>query len=140
MADHRLLPREHRHPGQLRDHTIALAFLVGAVVAGQTFYLFTLENLKHYGALKAIGVTDGRLIGMILLQAIVVGSAGYALGMGIAAAFFEITLHRLPTRGIVLMWQAVLGTGVTVLAIIALTSLLSLRRVLVLEPAVVFRG
>ena len=38
--------------------TIALAFLVGAVVAGQTFYLFTLENLKHYGALKAIGVTD----------------------------------------------------------------------------------
>jgi putative ABC transport system permease protein len=71
--------------------TIALAFLVGAVVAGQTFYLFTLENLKHYGALKAIGVTDLRLIGMILLQALVVGSAGYALGMGIAAAFFEIT-------------------------------------------------
>jgi putative ABC transport system permease protein len=120
--------------------TIALAFLVGAVVAGQTFYLFTLENLKHYGALKAIGVTDGRLIGMILLQALVVGSVGYALGMGIAAAFFEITLHHLPTRGIVLLWQAVLGTGVTVLAIIALTSLLSLRRVLVLEPAVVFRG
>jgi putative ABC transport system permease protein len=120
--------------------TIALAFLVGAVVAGQTFYLFTLENLKHYGALKAIGVTDLRLIGMILLQALVVGSVGYALGMGIAAAFFEITLHHLPTRGIVLMWQAVLGTGITVLAIIALTSLLSLRRVLVLEPAVVFRG
>ncbi|MGH8577926.1 MAG: ABC transporter permease, partial [Gammaproteobacteria bacterium] len=89
--------------------TIALAFLVGAVVAGQTFYLFTLENLKHYGALKAIGVTDLRLIGMILLQALVVGSVGYALGMGIAAAFFEITLHHLPTRGIVLMWQAVLG-------------------------------
>jgi putative ABC transport system permease protein len=118
--------------------TIALAFPVGAVVAGQTFYLFTLENLKHYGALKAIGVTDGRLIGMILLQALVVGSVGYALGLGIAAALF--TLHHLPTRGIVLLWQAVLGTGVTVLAIIALTSLLSLRRVLVLEPAVVFRG
>ncbi|MGH2667978.1 MAG: ABC transporter permease, partial [bacterium] len=64
----------------------------------------------------------------------------YALGMGIAAVFFEITLQHLPTRGIVLMWQAVLGSGVTVLAIIALTSLLSLRRVLYLEPAVVFRG
>jgi hypothetical protein len=49
------------------------ASLVGA---GQTFYLFTLENLKHYGALKAIGVTDLRLIGMILLQALVVGSGG----------------------------------------------------------------
>ena len=71
---------------------------------------------------------------MILLQALVVGSVGYALGMGIAAAFFEITLHHLPTRGIVLLWQAVLGTGITVLAIIALTSLLSLRRVLIFEP------
>jgi putative ABC transport system permease protein len=120
--------------------TIALAFLVGAVVAGQTFYLFTLENLKQYGALKAIGVTDGRIIGMILLQAFTVGGLGYAIGMGIGAVFFEVTLRQLPTRGIVLMWQAVAGTGITVLLIIVLASLLSVRRVLVLEPAVVFRG
>jgi putative ABC transport system permease protein len=40
----------------------------------------------------------------------------------------------------VLMWQAGVGTGLTVLVIIVLASLLSLRRVLVLEPAVVFRG
>lgn len=120
--------------------TIALAFLVGAVVAGQTFYLFTLENLKQYGALKAIGVTDGRIIGMILLQALTIGSLGYAIGMGIAALFFEITLLHIPTRGIVLLWQAVIGTGITVLIIIAAASLLSVRRVLVLEPAVVFRG
>jgi putative ABC transport system permease protein len=38
------------------------------------------------------------------------------------------------------MWQAGVGTGLTVLVIIVLASLLSLRRVLVLEPAVVFRG
>lgn len=120
--------------------TIALAFLVGAVVAGQTFYLFTLENLKQYGALKALGVTDGGIIGMILLQALTIGALGYTIGMGIAAVFFEITLQHLPTRGIVLMWQAVVGTAVTVLLIIALASLLSIRRVLVLEPAVVFRG
>jgi putative ABC transport system permease protein len=44
--------------------TIGVALLVGTVVAGQTFYLFTLENLKQFGALKAIGVTNLRLIGM----------------------------------------------------------------------------
>jgi putative ABC transport system permease protein len=32
-------------------------------VAGQTFYLFTIENLKQFGALKAMGVTNLRLIG-----------------------------------------------------------------------------
>jgi putative ABC transport system permease protein len=43
-------------------------------------------------------------------------------------------------RGIVLMWQAAVGTGAVIFAIVALASLLSLRRVLVLEPAAVFRG
>ena len=47
--------------------TIALGFIVGVAVAGQTFYLFTLENLKHFGSLKAMGVNNRRLIGMILL-------------------------------------------------------------------------
>ena len=49
--------------------TIGIALIVGAVVAGQTFYIFTLENLKQFGALKAIGVTNKRIVGMILLQA-----------------------------------------------------------------------
>ena len=48
---------------------------------------------------------------MILLQALTIGSLGYALGMGIAALFFEITLLHIPTRGIVLLWQAVIGPG-----------------------------
>ena len=77
---------------------------------------------------------------MILLQALTIESLGYAIGMGITAVFFEITLQHLPTRGIVLLWQAVAGTGITVLIIIVAASLLSVRRVLVLEPAVVFRG
>ncbi|HWY78630.1 MAG TPA: ABC transporter permease, partial [Verrucomicrobiae bacterium] len=49
--------------------TITIALIVGAVVAGQTFYLFTIENLRQFGALKAIGITDLRLVGMVLLQA-----------------------------------------------------------------------
>ena len=30
--------------------TIALGFIVGTAIAGQTFYLFTIENLKQFGA------------------------------------------------------------------------------------------
>jgi putative ABC transport system permease protein len=48
--------------------TIALGFLVGAAIAGQTFYLFTLENLKQFGALKAMGLANPRLVGMVLLS------------------------------------------------------------------------
>jgi putative ABC transport system permease protein len=119
--------------------TIGVALLVGTVVAGQTFYLFTLENLKQFGALKAIGVTNLRLIGMILLQALTAGSLGFAIGTGLAATFFEITGRQVATRGIFLMWQSVGLTGAAVLLVVAIASLLSIRRVLVLEPASVFR-
>jgi putative ABC transport system permease protein len=120
--------------------TITVALIVGAVVAGQTFYLFTLENLKQFGALKAIGVSNLRLIGMILLQAFTAGTLGFALGTGLAATFFEITRHQLATRGIVLLWQCVGLTGACIFFVVIVASLLSMRRVLVLEPAAVFRG
>jgi len=120
--------------------TIAVALVVGTVVAGQTFYLFTVENLKQFGALKAMGLTNPRLVGMILLQAGSVAALGFAIGTGMAATFFEITLHKLATRGIVLMWQCVGLTGAAILFVVVVASVLSIRRVLVLEPAEVFRG
>ena len=120
--------------------TIAIALVVGTIVAGQTFYIFTLENLKQFGALKAIGVTNWRITGMILLQALMVGIIGYSIGIGMTAAFFEITKNNLDLRGFSLLWQIAAGTGATVLMIVILASLISIRRVLVLEPAIVFRG
>jgi putative ABC transport system permease protein len=120
--------------------TIGVALIVGAVVAGQTFYLFTIENLKQFGALKAIGVTNPRLVGMVLLQAFSAASLGFALGTGLAATFFEITRHQLATRGIVLLWQCVGLTAGSIFLVTLIASVLSVRRVLLLEPAAVFRG
>jgi putative ABC transport system permease protein len=120
--------------------TIALGFIVGVAVAGQTFYLFTVENLRQFGALKAMGVSNPRLVGMILLQGLVVGGAGYGIGIGLTALFFESTGHLTYLAGLHLHWEVMAGTGAAVLLIIVLASLLSIRRVLVLEPAMVFRG
>jgi putative ABC transport system permease protein len=120
--------------------TITIAVIVGVVVAGQTFYLFTVENLKQFGAIKAIGVTNRRLIGMILLQAFTVGIIGFSLGTGMAAGFFDFFSRQIATRGLILMWQNVALTGACIFFVMILASILSLRRVLVLEPAIVFRG
>jgi len=120
--------------------TIAIALVVGTIVAGQTFYIFTLENLKQFGALKAIGVTNWRITGMILQQALMVGAIGYSIGIAMTATFFEVTKANLDLRGFVLFWQIAAGTGAVVLFIVMAASLMSIRRVLVLEPAIVFRG
>src|SRR5215467_848221 len=120
--------------------TVAVALIVGTVVAGQTFYIFTIENLKQFGALKAIGTTNVRIIGMILLQALLVGVIGYALGMGLTASFFTVFERQEATRGIFLLWEVLEITAAVDLLIVLVASFLSVRRVLVLEPAVVFRG
>jgi len=66
---------------------VLLGFLVGTAIAGQTFYNFTLENLKHFAALKAMGATNLMLLVMVIVQALLVGGIGYGLGTGFAAGF-----------------------------------------------------
>lgn len=119
--------------------TVLLGFLVGTAVAGQTFYMFTLENLKQFGALKAMGTTNGRIVRMIFLQAAVAGIIGYSLGVGLAALFGWM-MESSPKMAFNMPWEVLVGTGAAVGIIILLSSLLSVRRVLVLEPAIVFRG
>src|SRR5262249_7990105 len=51
--------------------TVLLGFIVGCAIAGQTFSTFVLENLSQFGALKAMGVTNTRIVGMVLVQALV---------------------------------------------------------------------
>ncbi|MFN5899289.1 MAG: ABC transporter permease, partial [Planctomyces sp.] len=63
------------------------------------------------------------------------------IGLGASALFFELTERsgQADLRGMWVPWQvAVIAAGAVGL-IIVLSSLLSLRRVLVLEPAMVFR-
>jgi putative ABC transport system permease protein len=120
--------------------TIALGFIVGAAVTGQTLYLFVLENLKQFGALKAMGIPNGGILRMILLQSLLVGGIGYGLGVGLCAIFFITTGNMTTLAGLHMSWTAVWGTGLAVGLIVIATSIVAARRVLVLEPAIVFRG
>jgi putative ABC transport system permease protein len=120
--------------------TVALGFIVGTAIAAQTFYLFTIENIKQYGALKAMGAGNWSLMGMILLQAMLVSVIGFGLGIGVATWFG--TLANAPGSRLAFYMPAevFVGTALAVGAISILSSLLSMQRVMVVEPAVVFQG
>jgi putative ABC transport system permease protein len=120
--------------------TVLLGFIVGAAVTAQTFYLFVIENLRQFGALKAIGATNRQITAMVLLQAAVVGVMGYALGMGGAAAFFTFVTGGAALEDFYLPWQVLVGTGVVVFVIILVSVLGSLLKVFRVDPAIVFRG
>jgi len=117
---------------------VALGFLIGMLVAGQTFYNFTLDNLRHYGALKAMGATDGLLTGMVLLQAMVVALLGYGIGVGLGAVSGK--LMERAGLAFSMPWIIPACTGAAILLVSAAAALLSLRQVFALEPAVVFKS
>jgi putative ABC transport system permease protein len=118
--------------------TVSLGFIVGCAVAGQTFYTFTLENLPQFGALKAMGASNLRIVGMVLMQALVAGLIGYGLGVG-AAALFGKVMTASSRLAFLMPWQVLAGTAAAVGVIVVLSSLVSVYKVLVLEPAAVFR-
>ncbi len=117
---------------------VGLGFVVGTVIAGLLFFQFTRDNLRYFGALKAMGASDGVLLRMVLLQAALVGLLGYGFGTGLAALF------GLVAGGSQLAWLLppwLLGVTFLAISLICLAAAaLSIRTVIRLEPAVVFRG
>jgi putative ABC transport system permease protein len=118
--------------------SVTLGFIVGAAIAGQTFYSFTMENLRQFGVLKAMGTSNWTLLRMILLQATLVGIIGYGLGVGLTSLFGwamrnTILAFKFP-------WELLVFSGVGVTLICIFAALISIRKVIALEPAVVFKG
>lgn len=118
--------------------SVALGFIVGTAIAGQTFYNFTLDNLKLFGTLKAMGASNGTLLRMIILQAITVGAIGYGLGVGLASLSGAASAKS--ELAFLLPWQLLLITAGAVTIICVMSSLISIRKVIKLEPAIVFKS
>ena len=119
--------------------TVLLGFFVGTAIAGQTFYLFTVENIRQYGALKAMGASNWTILAMVLAQGLQVGLVGYGLGVGLAAVF-GWWVRGASRLAFFMPWEVLAITGAAVFVIVLVASLVSVRKVLVVEPAIVFRG
>jgi len=117
---------------------VGLGFVVGTAIAGQTFYSFTLENLKYFGTLKAMGARNGVLLRMIVLQALLVGFIGYGLGVGLAAFIGWASADG--ELAFLMPWQLLAFTAGAILVICVIASIISMRKVMSLEPAIVFKG
>ena len=117
---------------------IALGFFVGVAIAGQMFYNFTLDNLRYFGAFKAMGASSRTLLGMVALQALVAGVLGLGLGLGAVSAFgLNAAGGKLAFK---MLWQIPLIAAGAVLIICIFASVVSMWKVLRLDPADVFKG
>jgi putative ABC transport system permease protein len=119
--------------------TVALGFVVGVAIVGLTFSLFIRDNIRQFGALKAIGVTNGQIRMMVLVQSLWIALIGIAIGTVLAVIFIESFNNADQFKGFFQPWQILLGTGLVVAVMVLGTGMLAIRGVLRLEPAEVFR-
>ena len=118
--------------------TVLMAIIVGVVIVSQTIYSATIEHLREFGTLKAIGATNRDVYAIILKQALINAAIGFAVGLGIT-----VLLVRYSGRaGVVMVVPPPLMAGVLALTVaMCLTaSFVSVRKALRVDPMVVFRS
>jgi putative ABC transport system permease protein len=117
---------------------VFLGVLVGVVVVAQTLYTSTMDHLKEFGTVKAIGGSNADIYRLLARQATVAAVVGFALGglmaLGLKPLVAAIGLKLiLPFR----VWAAV-GAGTLLMCI--LSAGLSFRKVASIDPGFVFRS
>jgi putative ABC transport system permease protein len=115
-----------------------LAIVVGITIVGQTVYAATMEHIREYATLRALGATDGELRSILWLQGAVSAVLGYLLGVVI---FLEAA-RGLDALGLSIVvpfsfYPSILALDV---AMCLSASLVSVRKALSLDPAMVFKA
>lgn len=118
--------------------TAVLGIIVGFVVVGQILYSGTLQYIREYGTLKAMGAKNSAVVKVILSQAMISAALGFAVGaplaMGMRAAMKGANLT------VALSSELYIATLIITAVMCAFAALLSIVKVLRLDPASVFKA
>lgn len=117
--------------------TVFLGCLVGIVVVAQTLYTSTMEHIREFGTVKAIGGGNGDIYRILGKQATIAAIAGFALG-ALQAFALRPVMQKIDLKLIIPMELY----GLVLLGAIALclgAALISFRKVAGIDPALVFR-
>lgn len=118
--------------------TVFLGALVGIVVVAQTLYASTMEHLKEFGTVKAIGGSNGDIYRILLRQAGLAALVGFAVGAVPAFALQRVVASAGLQLVIPARFTAIVFAGTIVMC--AASAMISFHKVATIDPALVFRG
>lgn len=115
-----------------------MGLVVGVAVVAQTIYAATMDHIREYGTLKAMGATNGYLYRVLIEQAVWSALLGYGLAM-VAAHFIVQGGEK---GGALILMPLAMKIGMLLLAVLMCitAALVSINKVTRLDPAMVFRG
>ncbi len=115
-----------------------LAIVVGIVIVAQTIYSATVDHIREYGTLKAMGATNFYLYKIIITQAIVSGLISFVIGIAASLVISRISYEG--TLAIIVNWQLVLALFILTILMCCSSSIVAIRKATSIDPAMVFKG
>jgi putative ABC transport system permease protein len=115
-----------------------LGLVVGIVVVTQTIYATTMDHLREYGTLKAMGAPNSYIYRVILEQAGIAAVLGY--GMGMIVSLFVVHGGQQGGAAILLSWQMAIFIFVLTSLMCGIAAIVSIHKVITLDPAMVFKN
>ena len=117
--------------------TAVLGLIVGGAIVGQTVYANTMEHLREFGTLKALGARNSDIYKVIFAQTGISAVAGYTIG----SVLILLAKDGIEKAGVSLYLSA--GLFLILFFVILITCILSayfsVRKGTTLDPVMVFR-
>ena len=114
-----------------------MGLVVGIVVVSQTIYATTMDHIREFGTLKAIGASNRYLYQVIVRQAVLSAVVGYVIG--ITVCFVIVWVARDAGVAILLPWQLTAAMFALTVGMCVSASLISINKVMHIEPGMVFK-
>jgi putative ABC transport system permease protein len=118
---------------------VGIACAVGGTIVGLTLYTVTMERREEYGLMKALGLPDRAVLGAAFAQGGIATGAGVVVGL-LLGWLLSIAVSLLEPRFVTTMptWLT-LGVAAGAVLAGALASMIPVRAVARIDPALVFR-
>jgi putative ABC transport system permease protein len=119
---------------------LVIGFVVGAAVVGLTIYTATIERSREFGVMKAVGASSGFLYRIVLAQSSMLTAAGFALGVVSSLLVARLVRELVPDFITEFELTDIVGVLAATIAMAIVASFMPVRRIIGIEPAMVFRA
>ncbi len=117
---------------------VVFALISGFFIIGLTLYSASLDRIKDYGTLKAIGATNGYVSKLILTQSFLFAIIGFIIALLLLAGFKK----GVSNTGLIITFSFIKVITLFLITVFISVggSFFAIRKINTVEPASVFRG
>jgi len=118
---------------------LLIGLLVGTAFVAVTIYTVTVERIKEYGILKAIGASNPQLYSIIFQQSLISSIIGYFVGCVFTFMSVFITYNYYPELTTILRFESFIYMFFVSILISLVASYIPIKKVSKVDPLMIFR-